>query len=108
MAVAAFKSPEQFKKAQAFYEDLTAALKAVPAYSHTLSADQKQDRERALALVEELFSGVDGAVRKRFDGTVVRAFGIRASSTSGFEGACNNWRSQFTLKAMGQCQAGEG
>lgn len=98
--MAVFASPDKFSAAQSFHSELAATLKQVPPYKYPLSDEDRRARNDVLAAITAVFVKAGGAVRVRGDGTMVRAFGIRASSTSSLEGACQNWISQFTLKAM--------
>lgn len=88
-----------FKSAQVFHPELARALDRIPSYSYA-HPEVTAARDTAQAAVVALIEAKGGAVIKKFDGTTVRLFGLRASSTTGLEGACRNWIAQLTLKSM--------
>jgi len=57
--------------------------------------------EKAIAALEAAVTGADpkGRLDEGGPGGVLRAFGLRASSTTGIYGACRNWISQAQAKA---------
>lgn len=94
--------------AQAFYPKLVEALNKVPPYTHEAHELDKPAREKALADLRLLIGENGGGARERYDGTDIRLFGIRASSTSGLTAACRNWISQLTIKsAMARLAGGQ-
>ncbi|RWR32495.1 hypothetical protein D2T31_00490 [Sinirhodobacter populi] len=87
--------------ARAFYPELAAALKKVPAYSYANKLETEKARNTALHAVKALIEANGGKIRNDWQGAAVRIFGLRATSTSGLEAACWNWMTQVTLKSMG-------
>lgn len=57
--------------------------------------------EKALAALEALVTSADpkGRLDQDWNGGVMRAFGLRATSTSGITGACQNWIQQVRTKS---------
>lgn len=84
--------------AQAFSPELNKALNRIPPYSYK-NAEVEAARMAAQAAVLALVEGAGGKVSKPLGGVAISLFGIRASSTSGFEGACRNWIAQLTIKS---------
>lgn len=82
------------------------ALNAVPPYRSHLYGEADRDaavayqETRALALrrLVAIIEGWGGTVEARWDGAVVRIYGLRATSTSGTEGACRNWLAQLAKR----------
>lgn len=87
-------------EAQAFHTELATALKAIPANKHDMPYAEYETRAQKLRAVTALIESKGGTVAERWDGTKVRAFGIKAASTSGLETACRNWITQLTVKSM--------
>lgn len=92
--------------AQAFYPELASAMKLVPAYHNDLAAPIKAQRTAQLDAVKALIEARGGRVDQRWDGTTISLFGLRASSTTGFEGAVRNWTNQLTVKSSQANMAG--
>ncbi len=88
------------KSAQAFYAELAGALKAVPPYIYAGPDSEKQKRQMAIDALRVLIESKGGAVRKDWQGSSVRLFGVRATSTSELPQAVRNWLNQVTLKSM--------
>jgi hypothetical protein len=96
-------------EARKFYATFSAAVKAVPPYRSPVLAKTPEEHEAALAhedarnaALYDLKATIEahgGKVEDRWDGARVRIFGLRATSTTGLEGACRNWMTQFTLKS---------
>ena len=85
--------------AQGFCFELSMAINRVPPYSmgdRTQEAARKVEFNKITALIE----AKGGTVKTGADGVSVRLFGIRASSTAGLLQACQNWKTQVTLKSM--------
>lgn len=89
-----------FKSAQAFYPELARAIEAVPHYVHKPTLEQQEARTLKLRAVIALVEAKGGRIEDKWSGASVRLFGLRATSTSGIIGACNNWITQLTLKSM--------
>ena len=87
------------KAAQDFCLELHKALDRVPPYSMGDRA-QEAARNAEFNKIADLIEAKGGAVKSDYRGTSIRLFGIRASSTSGFMQACENWKAQVTLKSM--------
>lgn len=89
-----------FAEAQAFHTELSTVLKKVPTFSYSDPEASKAARDKVYDRIKALIETKGGVVRERWDGTSISLFGLRASSTSGFEGACRNWIAQLTVKAI--------
>lgn len=96
-----------FTAAQAFHTELSAELKKVPTFSYSDPETSNAARAKVYDQIKALIETKGGAVRERWDGASINLYGLRASSTSGFEGACRNWISQLTVKAMAAQMGGE-
>jgi hypothetical protein len=93
------------KSALAFQDELRALLAAIPTRGASRPTDE-EDRQRAIALnrTVEAVAAKGGTLTDRWDGARISLYGLRASSTAGIAGACQNWLRQLTLKAMAGAQ----
>lgn len=92
--------------AQAFYPELASALKKVPAYQHGMAASIRDHHKAQLDAVKELIEARGGRINDRWDGCTISLFGLRASSTMGFQAAVSNWTNQLTIKSSQHSMAG--
>jgi hypothetical protein len=95
------------KSALAFQDELRRLLAAIPTRGASRPTEE-EDRQRAIALNRTVaaVAAKGGTLSDRWDGARINLYGLRASSTTGIVGACQNWLAQLTVKAMAAAMTG--